>query len=160
MIGYRAKTLLRTAVIIYCGRHFHLSIILMLFLVGCSSQIIDNKRSHDNLSESKTIRLSFKPSAGETYIKETDINNLFEKAKETGLILDYKTLFLLLNQQYGKITFTKEKGNNVPIIVEVIVTVSDNKQMAYVFLTVNSNTKEAVDSAIFKFKEMYKSTIR
>lgn len=185
MTGLISRTFGKTTSVFSYRRYLHLFVSLVLFSSGCSSQIIDDHRSNGrydkhvseaktvklpsqrnvdpknyaNLAESKTIKFSFKPDAGQTYIKDADIDNLFKTAKEAGYILLYETLFLLINQQYGEITFTKGKDSNLLIIVEVIVTVSDNKQMAYVFLTVNSTTKESVESALFDFKEAYKTML-
>ena len=131
--------------------------IIPLFIINCA-QITSFSRSgtSDTSELSRQFKLTFKPDITGASFTDKDISEFFQKAKETGLELDYT--ILSINQEKGKITFIKNgKNGKFPIEIEVVIEIIKNRSLAYVYIKVSSKSQIAVDSAISGFNERYKS---
>jgi hypothetical protein len=124
-------------------------VIISLFIVGCAPYMPSTSLSSDTFSLQKQIKLTFKPDRG-TYLTDKDISELFEKAKSAGLELDY--WILRIDEKSGKLLLRK-----YPIKADVFVDVMENRQLAYVYITIFGDSQTIIDSAMIEFKNKYKS---
>jgi len=138
---------------LYCGRFAGYT-----FKQWKESNSIDNYLSYTISSVvQKQFKLTFKPD--QAYLTDKEISQFFDNAKSAGLELGYE--IVLMDQGSGKISFVRNHmQNKYSIKAVVFVDLLQNRQLAYVYITLFGDSQDVVDSAMSEFKKQYASKFR
>ena len=100
------------------------------------------------------IKLTFRPDDGMTYLTSQDIDKFYSSAQSTGMELGYRTI--RFDQERGQIKFMREGvGNSYLINLEVIVSITDGRQTAYIHIKTSSVSEAAAQSAAREYRNKY-----
>lgn len=131
--------------------------VFMSCISGCTFHSVDVISYTISPVVQKQFKLTFKPD--QAYLTDKEISQFFDNAKFAGLELGYE--IVLLDQGSGKISFIRNHmQNKYSIKAEVIVDVLQNRQLAYVYVTIFGASQDVVDSAMSEFKKRYASKFR
>lgn len=123
-----------------------------------SNNMTDKEVSDVPLIE-KQFKLTFKPDQKNQYFTDREISDFFENAKSAGLDLNFRVA--RIDKESGRISLMKNQPQgNGTILAEVFVEVTQNRQTAYIYLTVCGDSESIVDSAMSEFKMKYASKFR
>lgn len=130
--------------------------ILSFFIFGCAYHKPNNSLPSHDYPLQKQFKLTFKPDREGTSFTEKEILEFLEKAKSTGLELDYQVH--IMDQDSGKIMFIKKLAeSNYSVKIDVQIDVMHGRQLTYVYITASSGYEIISASAISEFKKRYTS---
>jgi hypothetical protein len=128
---------------------------IVLFCSGCFKS--SHVQSQPNLPQHQ-IKLTFKPDEGMAYLTSQEIDKFYSISKSTGMELGYR--ILQSDQERGQVKFMKEGvGNSHLVNLAVIVSVTDDRQTAYVHIKTTSLSATTAQNAAREYRDKYKSKL-
>ena len=132
-------------------------VVFMSCISGCAIHSVDFISYTISPVVQKQFKLTFKPD--QAYLTDKEIAQFFDNAKSAGLELGYE--IVLLDQGSGKISFIRNSMQNIySIKAEILIEVMQNRQVAYVYVTIFGDSQDVVDLAMSEFKKRYASKFR
>ena len=132
-------------------------VVFMSCISGCAIHSVDFISYTISPVVQKQFKLTFKPD--QAYLTDKEIAQFFDNAKSAGLELGYE--IVLMDQGSGKISFVRNHmQNKYSIKAVVFVDLLQNRQLAYVYITLFGDSQDVVDSAMSEFKKQYASKFR
>jgi hypothetical protein len=136
------------------GRYLCMLCVILL-CTGCYKNA--PMQPQPNLSQHQ-IKLTFKPDEGMTYLTRQDIDKFYNIALSTGAELGYRSL--QSEQEHGQIKFTRATVNNAYLTnMAVAISITDDRQTAYVYITTSSQTEAAAQNAAREYRDKYKTKL-